>query len=118
MRNHGRTRLNVDPLPQAESVSATEAQNNFGQVLARVAKEGAIFIRKYDRPAAVVLSVERYRELTGGGDVELEELTREFDEMLARMQTEEAGAATDALFDMKPDELGEAAVRGARDESD
>lgn len=118
MRNHEETRPNVDPLPEAGSVSATEAQNNFGQVLARVAREGAIFIRKYDRPAAVVLSVERYRQLTGGGDVELEGLTREFDEMLARMQTDEAAAGTDALFDMESDELGEAAVRGARYEND
>lgn len=96
-------------------MSATDAQNHFGQVLSRAASEGAVFIRKYDRPAAVLLSMDAYRELRGRSDVDLDELTREFDELLARLQTDEAGAATDALFDMEADELGRAAVRGARD---
>lgn len=118
MRNREEGRPKPGPVPDAASVSATDAQNHFGQVLSRAAKEGAVFIRRYDRPAAVVLSLDRYRELTGRADVELDELTREFDEMLARMQTDGAAAASDALFDMESDELGQAAVRGARDESD
>lgn len=118
MRDPKETRSEAGPIPKSGSVSATEAQNHFGQVLARAASQGAVFIRKYDRPAAVVLSVERYRQLAGEGGSELEKLTREFDDMLARMQSEEAATATDALFDMGSDELGEAAVRGARDEND
>lgn len=106
----------MTPVPEAGSVSATDAQNNFGRVLSQVARQGAIFIEKYDRPTAVVLSVERYRELTGTEEPELEELTREFDELLAHMQTEEAAAGTDRLFDMGAEELGEAAVSGAEDE--
>lgn len=104
--------------PETGSVSATDAQNHFGELLSRAAREGAVFIRRYDRPAAVLLSMDAYRELRGGTDVDLGELTREFDEMLARLQTEEAAAATDALFDMGADELGQAAVRAARDGSD
>ena len=99
-------------------MSATEAQNNFGQVLERAATEGMLFVTKYDRPAVVVLSIDRYRELAGEGASELDELTREFDEMLARMQTAEAADAVDALFASGSDELGEAAVRGARASSD
>lgn len=105
------------PIP-AGSVSATDAQNHFGRVLSRVEREGTVFIRKYNRPTAVVLSIGRYHELGGPADVDLHELTREFDEMLARQQTEEAAAATDALFDMEADELGRAAVRAARDENE
>jgi len=101
--------------PETGSVSATDAQNHFGRVLSRAATEGAVFIRKYGRPAAVLLSMDTYRELRGARDVDLDELTREFDEMLARLQTDEAAAATDALFDMGADELGRAATRGARD---
>lgn len=104
--------------PDAGSVSATDAQNHFGQVLSRAAREGAVFIRKYDRPAAVLLSMDTYRQLSGRTDVDLDELTREFDEMLARLQTDEAAAATDALFGMEADELGRAAVRGARGEGE
>lgn len=118
MRDQKKTRSKAGPIPEAGSVSATDAQNNFGQVLARAASQGAVFIRKYGHPAAVVLSVERYRELVGGGGSELDELTEEFDELLARMQTEEAAAATDALFGMESEELGEAAVRGAEHEDD
>jgi prevent-host-death family protein len=103
---------------RAGSVSATDAQNHFGRVLSRAESEGAVFIRKYDRPTAVLLSMDRYHELSGQRDVDLDELTREFDEMLTRQQTEEAAAATEALFDMGTDELGRAAIRGARGESE
>lgn len=103
---------------EAGSVSATDAQNHFGEVLSRAASEGAVFIRKYDRPAAVLLSMDAYRELRGRTEVDLEELAREFEETLARLQTDEAAAAADALFDMEADELGRAAVRGARDEGE
>lgn len=103
---------------EAGSVSATDAQNRFGEVLSRAASEGAVFIRKYDRPAAVLLSMDAYRELRGRTGVDLEELASEFEETLARLQTDEAAAATDTLFDMGTDELGRAAVRRARDGSE
>lgn len=110
MRNRNEQR------PGTGSVSATDAQNHFGEVLDRAAREGAVFIRKYARPAAVLLSMDAYRELCGPEDVALDELTREFDEMLARLQTDEAAAATVALFGMGADDLGRAAVRAAGDE--
>jgi len=62
--------------------------------------------------------MDAYRTLRGRTDVDLGELSREFDEMLARLQTDEAVAATDALFDMGADELGQAAVRAAHDGGD
>ena len=96
------------------SVSATEAQNNFGRVLGKVAEDGVVYITKYDRPQAVVISVERYEALVGEGAPDLEELTREFDALLVRMQSPEARRAVDRLFAMDTDELGEAAVRGAQ----
>ena len=92
--------------------SATDAQNNFGEVLRRVAEGEVVYITKYDRPTAVVLSPARYRELTGD-DTELARLERAFDGMLAAMQTEDATRAADALFEMSPRELGEAAARAA-----
>lgn len=95
-------------------VSSTEAQNNFGRVLAQATAEGAVVITKYERPAAVVLSIERYRELAGDDEPDLDELAREFDNTLASLQTDEAAAAFDALFEMGPEELGRAAVQGAR----
>lgn len=96
------------------TVSATEAQNNFGRVLGQAADEGVVYITRYDRPTAVVMSIEEYRSLTEPQASELDDLAREFDELYAGMQTAPASAAFDALFEMGSEELGEAAVRGAR----
>jgi antitoxin Phd len=96
------------------SVSATEAQNNFGRVLGQAASEGAVFITRYDQPTAVVLSMDRYRALTKSDGQDLDEVTREFDEMVARMQTSGAKTAVDALFDMDAGAIGKAAaIQGA-----
>ena len=95
------------------TVSATEAQNNFGRVLGKVAEEGVVYITKYDRPQAVVISVDRYEALIGDSDPDLADLIREFDEMFETMQTPEAAAGGDALFAMDGDALGKAALRGA-----
>jgi prevent-host-death family protein len=96
------------------SISATEAQNNFGRVLADAASEGVVYITKYDRPTAVVLSIREYDTLTASADAELEELTGEFDALLDRMQASKAANGFDALFELGSDALGAAAVRAAR----
>lgn len=95
-----------------DAFSATEAQNNFGEVLQRVAENEVVYITKYDRPTAVVLSPRKYQELLEE-DTELQRLEREFDEMLTEMQTADAAGAADELFEMSPQELGEAAARAA-----
>lgn len=118
MRARRTTRARLHRTEQSTAVSATEAQNNFGRVLSRAASEGTVYITRYDRPTAVVLSIDRFRELAGTDARDLDELAREFDEMLGRMQSEEAAAGIDALFRMTPDQLGEAAVRGAQDAAD
>jgi prevent-host-death family protein len=99
---------------QRVTVSSTEAKNRFRNVLDLAAQGKTVVITTYDKPAAVVLSPERYRELTGEPDVDLAELTREFDAMVERMQGQEAAAGFDALFEMDSAALGDAAVRGAQ----
>jgi prevent-host-death family protein len=96
--------------PAGESIPATEAQNNFGRVLGRAKREGRVFITRYDRPEAVVLSIEEYEALTGREPVDLQRLEREFDAMLLRMQRPEHGHAVDQLFAMTGSELGKAAL--------
>lgn len=101
-----------------ETVTATEAQNNFGRVLGRATRDGRVYITRYDRPAAVLLSIESYEALVGSESPDLEGLSREFDEMLARMQESETAAGVDGLFEDDGIALGEAAVRAAhRDRS-
>jgi prevent-host-death family protein len=94
------------------SISATEAQNNFGRVLDDAASEGVVYITKYDRPTAVVLSIREYNVLTAAAAADLEELTQDFDEMLDGMQAAEAAEGLDALFEMDRAALGDAALRG------
>lgn len=117
------TRPKPDPaptLPETRTgvVSATEAKNKLGQVLAQAMREGVVYITRHDKPEVAVLSMDRYRELAAREEPALDELTREFDALLAHMQTDEAAAAADALFEMDSEDLGEAAVLGARRKSD
>lgn len=100
----------------SRSVSATEAQNNFGRVLGDAALGRVVYITRYDRPAAVVMSIAEYDALTRSSAQELDELTREFEARLAGMQTSRAAAAVDALFEMDSSELGATAREAAQTE--
>jgi prevent-host-death family protein len=109
-RSGARNPRPVQPLPA--SFSATEAQNNFGQVLSRARREGRVLITRYDRPEAVVLSIEEYEALVREESVDLQALDREFDEMLAQMQRGEQRRAVDRLFSASAQDLGDEALRG------
>lgn len=97
-------------------MTSTEAQNGFGRVLDTVARDGTVLITKHNAPQAVVMSVGRYRELTGIESPDLDLLTREFDEMVRRMQTREVREAVDAAFWATPEELSRAAVAAGKRE--
>jgi len=94
----------------SRSISATDAQSNFGEVLARVARDGRVFITRYRRPEAVVLSMQEYDALTGVEPIDLDALEREFDSLVARMQSPGQQSATEALFRMSGADLGQAAA--------
>lgn len=95
-------------------MSSTDVQNNFGRVLSHVGRGGTVVIRKRDVPEAVVISFEKYQELTGNRSPVLDMLAAEFDEMLASMQTPDARRAASAAFAADPAELGTAALEAAR----
>jgi prevent-host-death family protein len=96
---------------RASSVTSTEAQNSLGEILGRVSRGERVFVTRYGRREAVLISAEEYAELVGEERVDLEKLERAFEERLLRMQSVEHAAATDALFDLSEDELGEAAAQ-------
>jgi prevent-host-death family protein len=98
----------------AESVTATEAKNSFGAVLDRVTQVGKIAITKHDQVRAVVLSLSEYQALLSERDDPLESLRAEFDDLVRGMQTPEARAAGNALFDATGQKLGRAAVRARK----
>jgi hypothetical protein len=52
-----------------------------------------VYITRYDRPEAVVLSIEEFNALAGPDASSLDDSTREFDDRLAPMQSAEVGRA-------------------------
>lgn len=103
------------PIRRGETVTitSTEAQNGFGRVLDAVAKEGTVLITKRNVTQAVVISAERYEALTRAQAPQLDELTAEFDTMLAGMQGSASREAMRAAYASSPDELGQAAFAAA-----
>lgn len=99
---------------EATTVTATEAKNEFGRVLETVAAGGIVVVTKHDVPKAVVLSIDEYKALSMAGELRLDDLSRQFDGLLERMQTPDARAGMQAAFEASPSDLGRAAAADAR----
>lgn len=95
------------------TVTATEAQNEFGRMLDSAIHERVVIITRHNAPRAVLMSFDRYNALATAGAAALETLTREFDKLLDRMQSPAERAAMRRSFDASPEELGRDAVAGA-----
>ena len=93
------------------TVTATEAQNEFGRVLEHAIRDEVVVITRHNVARAVLISVERYRDLASTESTMLNTLTDEFDTMLERMQTPVVRAATQRGFNATPKAMGDAAVR-------
>lgn len=99
-------------------VTATELKNAAGDVLDKVLSHGAVAVTRHDKPRAVLLSLEQYETLTAGAQPGwLQEMRGDYHRMLDGMQSPEQKAAAERLFQATPEELGAAAVRGARRKS-
>jgi antitoxin Phd len=99
---------------EPSSVSASQAKSAFGRVLEMVIHGGAVVITKHDSPKAVLISVENFNALSGAAQTKLDTLSREFDALLARMQTSKARRGMKAAFAASGKRLGKAAVAAAR----
>jgi prevent-host-death family protein len=98
---------------EPSSVTASEAKATFGRVLERAMHDGAVVITKHDTAKAVLLSIERFNALSGGGGTVLGTLDREFDALLARMQTPRAHRGMKKAFGASGKQLGQAAAAAA-----
>ena len=96
------------------SVTASEAKSAFGRVLEMAIHGGAVVITRHDAPKAVLISVENFNELSGAAETRLDTLDREFDALLARMQTPKARRGMTTAFAASGKQLGKAAVAAAR----
>ncbi len=77
-------------------------------------RDHTVVITRHNVPKAVLLSVERYRDLASAESTALDSLTDEFDTMLARMQTPKALSGTERGFRATPAAMGKAAQLAAR----
>jgi prevent-host-death family protein len=99
--------------PDAASISATDAKNEFGRILEKAIQGGTIVITKHEAPKAVLISVDQFNDLSRAYRMELETLSSEFDALLARMQKSTAQTAMKAAFEASPRQLGRAALGAA-----
>lgn len=96
------------------SVSASDAKNEFARVLDIAMQGGAVVITKHDAPKAVLISVESFNALSDAARTKLDTLSREFDALLAGMQTSKTRRGMKAAFAASGKRLGTAAVSAAR----
>jgi len=109
-----RTPLTAVQRPKRASFTATEAKNEFGQLLERAIQGEAVVITKHDAPKAVLISMDEYTALKRTPELNLDALAAEYDAMYERMQTPQQRDAVDALFHSTPAELGKTALEAAR----
>jgi hypothetical protein len=93
--------------------SATRLVAGMQKVTSAVMAHGAVVVTRHDEPAMVLMSIDRYLALEQAAEPDLDALTQQFDDMVARMQGDQAAQAMEDAFAMSPAELGKAAVRAA-----
>ena len=96
------------------SVPATRLRNEFGTIFEQAVRGGAVAITKHDKARAILISVEEFEALVGERSLGLDDLSRQFDGLLQRMQTPAAKKGIAAAFQASPKALGRAAVKAAR----
>lgn len=94
-------------------VAATRLKNGFGAVLEQALRGGAVAITRHDAPKAVLVSYEEFQALVRDRLPSLNELSAEYDVLLARMQQPAARQAMADAFDADPAALGRTALEGA-----
>lgn len=101
-------------LVDVPAVAATRLKNEFGTVLEQAVRGGAVAITRHDTPKAVLISYDEFRALVKDRMPSLNDLSAEYDALLARMQTPKSRKGMQAAFNAAPAELGRAAVKAAR----
>jgi antitoxin Phd len=107
-------RQSSSPAERRRSFTATEAKNEFGQLLEMAIQGDAVLITKHDAPRAVMISIEEYRALKDAPERALNSLAADFDAMYERMQAPASRAAMKTGFSATPKQMGKAAVTAAR----
>lgn len=110
----GQAVYTATPSADSLSVTASDAKRDFGKILEEAIKGGVVTITKHDSPKAVLISIERFQQLSNSPALQIKTLEAEFDAMLQRMQTPAQRAGVRAAFAASPKAFGRAALEGAR----
>ncbi len=94
-------------------VTASVLKNKFSEV-ARLASSGPLAVSRHNRREFVILTARQYEELQQSRRAPLENLSAEFDQMVAKINTSKARRATASLFSASSKALGKAAVNARR----
>lgn len=101
-------------LHELPTITATELKGATAEVLERVSAGAAVAVTKHDKPRAVIVPYEDYVSWKSGQADLFDRLLEEYQGVLEDMQSPEQKAAAKRLFEATPEELGEAAVLGAK----
>ena len=96
------------------SIAATQVKNEFGTILEKATRGGAVAITRHDAPKAVLVSYEEFQSLAQARSRSLDNLSAEFDDLLESLQSPKARKGMDTAFNASPAKLGRAAVKAAR----
>jgi antitoxin Phd len=97
-------------LVDISTVAATRVKNEFAAILDQASSGGAVAITRHDTPKAVLISYAEFESLIKARTLALDDLSREFDGLLTRMQTPKAKKAVASAFSATSADLGRAAV--------
>ena len=101
-------------LVDISTVAATQVKNEFGAILDRATRAGAVAITRHETPKAVLVSYEEFESLVQARARTLDNLGAEFDDLLERMQSPKGKKAMNAAFNASPAKLGRVARKAAR----
>lgn len=96
------------------TVAASQLKNKFGAIFEKAALGQPVAITKHDTPKAVLISYEEFAALVQSRGAELNQLSSEFESLLAGMQTPKARKGMAAAFNASPAEMGRAALKAVR----
>lgn len=105
--------LGFAPVAALSDISASDLKNKFSEVV-RLASRAPLAVTRHNRREFVILTTEQYEELQQSRRAPLENLTAEFDQLVAKMNTPKAKRATAALFSASSKALGQAAINARR----
>lgn len=101
-------------LIRVPTVAAARVKEEFGEILERATRGGAVAITRREKPRAVLLSFDEFQSLVKERSTVPQDLDSMFDLLLARMQTLKAKKGMAAAFGASPARLGLAAMKAAQ----